>query len=316
VTDPVAAPAIESQGLSKAFDSATAVAGIDLLVQRGAIFGLVGPDGAGKTTVMRMLSGVLPPSSGWARVCGHDVVNEAERVKRRIGYLPQRLSLYPELTVDEHIWFSARLRDVKGPAFEQRRKQLLSFSRLEPFRDRRAAHLSGGMRQKLALACALVHEPEVLILDEPTTGVDPLSRADFWQILLDLVQRDTTVLVSTAYMEEAERCTRVGLMHRGRLLGADTPAQLRRQVGLELLEVECDRVGTAREALGSVSEVIWAEVFGDRLHVATSSAQAATAPLREALERAGVHVESVQQIDLGLEDAFFEMVRRDGERAA
>jgi ABC-2 type transport system ATP-binding protein len=172
------------------------------------------------------------------------------------------------------------------------------------------------MRQKLALACALVHEPEVLILDEPTTGVDPLSRADFWQILLDLVQRDTTVLVSTAYMEEAERCTRVGLMHRGRLLGADTPAQLRRQVGLELLEVECDRVGTAREALGSVSEVIWAEVFGDRLHVAASSAQAATAPLREALERAGVHVESVQQIDLGLEDAFFEMVRRDGERAA
>ena len=301
--------AIEARGLQKSFGPVAAVAGLDLQVNRGEIFGLVGPDGAGKTTTMRMLSGAMAPTGGSARICGFDVVVQAREAKRRVGYVPQRLSLYGELTVEEHIRFNARLRGITGRSFEERRDQLLSFSRLAPFRDRLAEDLSGGMRQKLALACGLLHQPEVLLLDEPTTGLDPVSRGEFWELLLELVGGGSTVLASTAYMEEAERCQRLGLLYRGRLLRVGLPDEIRRQAALELLEVACQPLFEARNAVRQASGVRWVELFGDRLHVAVHGAEQAEQPVREAAQRAGVRVETLRAVPVGLEDAFFELVR-------
>ena len=307
---------IEARGLRMAFAGLTAVDGIDLEVAAGEIFGLVGPDGAGKTTTMRMLCGALTPTGGTARVAGFGVLTQAEEVKRRIGYVPQRLSLYGELTVDENVAFVARVHGVKGRLLEDRRERLLAFSRLGRFRNRLARDLSGGMRQKLALVCALVHEPQVLLLDEPTTGVDPVSRGEFWEILMDLVGRDITILLTTAYLEEAERCARVGLLHRGRLLAEGRPEEIRREVGLELLEVTCEPLAKGREAAAETPGVRWVEAFGDRLHAATRSASEVERPLRAALEAAGVRVTSLRRIQTGLEDAFFELVRRGREEPA
>jgi ABC-2 type transport system ATP-binding protein len=304
-------PSIEVRGLRKEFDGVAAVEGLDLVVLEGEVFGLVGPDGAGKTTTMRMLSGALRPTGGAARVAGADVVEEAEEAKRRIGYLAQRPSLYAELTVDENVQFQARLRGVTGSVFERRRERLLSLSRLGRFRNRLAHELSGGMRQKLALACALIHEPEVLLLDEPTAGVDPVSRSEFWELLLELAGGGTTILMSTPYMEEAERCGRVGLLHGGRLLASGTPGEIKEQSGLELLEVACEPLSEGARAARRVAGVRWVEVFGDRLHAAAGEAREVRDPVREALERAGVRVAEVRQIAPGLEDAFFELVRRE-----
>ncbi len=309
--------AIEARGLCRVFarparDAVTAVDGLDLAVLEGEVFGLVGPDGAGKTTTMRMLCGALPPTSGSARVAGFDVVRQAEEVKRRIGYLPQRLSLYGELTVDENLLFQARAHGVATRTFAERRERLLSLSRLGRFRGRQAQHLSGGMRQKLALACALIHEPAVLLLDEPTTGVDPVSRGEFWELLLELAGEGMTVLVTTAYMEEAERCRRVGLMHEGRLLACGTPMEIKREARLDLLELVCDSVERGRATLTPGPGIKWVEVFGDRLHIAVAGPEA-RAEVRRRLQAAGVAVKSLERIEPGLEDAFFELVRRKHE---
>jgi ABC-2 type transport system ATP-binding protein len=304
--------AIEARGLRKVFDYTVAVDGLDLTIATGEIFGLVGPDGAGKTTTMRMLCGVLRPSGGWAGVAGFDVMSQAEEVKQRIGYVPQRFSLYPELTVDENLLFQARVHGVVGKLFEERRERLLSFSRLGRFRNRPTQDLSGGMAQKLALSCALIHRPEVLLLDEPTTGVDPISRGEFWELLLGLAEEKMTVLVTTPYMDEAERCRRVGLLYEGRLLVCGTPLTIRRQAQLELLQVTCGRAQEGRAALRTVPGVRWVEIFGDRLHVAVERAEQ-EATVRRALEGAGIKVVSLRQIEAGLEDAFFELVRRKRE---
>jgi len=307
--------AIEARGLCRLFDDVTAVDGLDLAVLEGEVFGLVGPDGAGKTTTMRMLCGALPPTSGSARVAGFNVLTQSEEVKRRIGYLPQRLSLYGELTVDENLLFQARVHGVVGKTFEERRERLLSFSRLGRFRNRLAQHLSGGMRQKLALACALIHEPQILLLDEPTTGVDPVSRGEFWELLLGLAAEGMTVLVTTAYMEEAERCGRVGLMYEGRLLTCGTPLEIKREARLALLELMCDPLQQGCAVVRQIPGVRWVEAFGDRLHIAVPGLELKT-EIRRRLEAAGVGVRSLERIEPGLEDAFFELVRRKREGLA
>ncbi len=307
--------AIEARGLRKVFEHTTAVDRLDLKIAAGEVFGLVGPDGAGKTTAMRMLCGALRPSGGWAGVAGFDVVSEAEEVKARIGYVPQHFSLYPELTVDENMLFQARVHGVIGQLFEERRERLLSFSRLGRFRNRLARDLSGGMRQKLALSCALIHQPEILLLDEPTSGVDPISRGEFWELLLGLVEEGMTVLVTTPYMDEAERCRRVGLVYQGRLLESGTPRTIRRDVQLELLQVTCEPRQEGREAVRPVPGVRWVEVFGDRLHASVERPEV-EGSVRKALQAAGVRVRRIRQVEPGLEDAFFELVRRRREELA
>lgn len=237
---------IRTRGLTRRFGELVAVDGLDLEVARGEIFGLVGPDGAGKTTTLRMLCGLVDPTGGSAEVAGHDVAREPQAVKDRIGYMAQRFGLYADLSVRENMEFYADLFGITGTERADLSGRLLAMTRMEPFRDRRAGQLSGGMKQKLALMCTLLHRPEILFLDEPTNGVDPVSRRDFWTILYQLLKDGITILMTTAYLDEAERCNRVGLMYRGRLIRCDAPEALKRAAGVETLEAVF--VGTVRAA--------------------------------------------------------------------
>jgi ABC-2 type transport system ATP-binding protein len=229
-------PIIETHGLTRRFGALTAVDHLDLSVQRGEIFGLVGPDGAGKTTTLRMLCGLMDPSEGSARVAGHDVARESQAVKDQIGYMAQRFGLYGDLTVEENMNFYADLFDITGGDREDLSARLLHMTRMEPFRGRQAQQLSGGMKQKLALMCTLLHRPQILFLDEPTNGVDPVSRRDFWAILYQLLKDGITIFMTTAYLDEAERAHRVGLMHRGKLIRCAAPDELKRGAGAANME--------------------------------------------------------------------------------
>jgi ABC-2 type transport system ATP-binding protein len=295
--------AIRTENLSRVFGTNRAVDSLTLSITEGEIFGLVGPDGAGKTTTLRMLAGVLQPTSGGAWVSGVDAVKDPEGVKDHIGYMSQRFGLYADLTVMENIAFYADLYGVPTAEFPPRVERLLAFSGLEPFGRRRAGALSGGMKQKLGLCCALVHTPRVLLLDEPTNGVDPVSRRDFWRILYLLLKERVTILLSTSYLDEAERCARVGLMHGGRLIACDTPAGVKRLVTRVLLEVRCQdnrrAVALLREAgIGDVTP------FGDRIHVAVDDAETGRADVRHALEKTGMAVDSLEVVLPSLEDVF------------
>jgi len=227
---------IETRDLTRRFGPLTAVDHLNLTVDRGEIFGLVGPDGAGKTTTLRMLCGLMDPSEGEARVAGHDVVRESQSVKDRIGYMAQRFGLYVDLTVEENMVFYADLFNITGVERDRLTAELLSMTRMEPFRNRQAGRLSGGMKQKLALMCTLLHRPEILFLDEPTNGVDPVSRRDFWAILYQLLKDGITIFMTTAYLDEAERCNRVGLMHKGKLIRCATPEAMKRETQTTTLE--------------------------------------------------------------------------------
>src|SRR5450631_4279733 len=227
---------IETRGLTKRFGALTAVDHLDLTVAKGEIFGLVGPDGAGKTTTLRMLCGLMDPTEGSALVAGHDVARESRAVKDQIGYMAQRFGLYQDLTVEENMIFYADLFGITGRTLTELTAQLLRMTRMEPFRARPAGKLSGGMKQKLALMCTLLHRPQILFLDEPTNGVDPVSRRDIWTILYQLVKDGLTVLVSTAYLDEAERCNRVGLMHKGKLIRCSAPDVMKQETGSANLE--------------------------------------------------------------------------------
>ena len=227
---------IEARGLTKRFGQLTAVDHLDLTVAKGEIFGLVGPDGAGKTTTLRMLCGLMDPSEGSARVAGHDVARESRAVKDQIGYMAQRFGLYQDLTVDENMAFYADLFDITGQTRVELTAELLRMTRMEPFRARLAAQLSGGMKQKLALMCTLLHRPRILFLDEPTNGVDPVSRRDFWAILYQLLKDGITIFMTTAYLDEAERCNRVGLMHKGKLIRCSAPELMKRETGAANME--------------------------------------------------------------------------------
>ena len=296
--------AIRSLGLRRAFGELIAVAGLDLDVADGEIFGLVGPDGAGKTTTMRMLTGILPPTAGTAEVSGCDVVRQTDRLKDHIGYMSQRFGLYPDLTVQENLAFYADIYAVPRRELAERTDRLLGFSNLTPFKQRLAGNLSGGMKQKLGLACALIHTPRVLFLDEPTNGVDPVSRRDFWRILYQLVREKVTIFVSTAYLDEAERCNRLALLHEGRLLGLGTPDEVKAMMPGALLEVRTPAprrtASLLREQLPDTS----VGLFGDRVHVAARDPEAATARIRELVTTAGFEPLTIRAIEPSLEDVF------------
>ena len=229
-------PIIETRGLTRRFGELVAVDHLDLTVGRGEIFGLVGPDGAGKTTTLRMLCGLMDPSEGSASVAGHDVVRESQAVKDQIGYMAQRFGLYQDLTVEENMVFYADLFGITGTDRDNLTQQLLRMTRMEPFRARQAGRLSGGMKQKLALMCTLLHHPQILFLDEPTNGVDPVSRRDFWAILYQLLKDGITIFMTTAYLDEAERCNRVGLLHKGKLIRCSAPDVMKRETGATNME--------------------------------------------------------------------------------
>jgi ABC-2 type transport system ATP-binding protein len=300
-------PAIQTKGLVKRYETLSAVDGLDLTVGRGEVFGLIGPDGAGKTTTMRMLAGVLKPDDGQARVLGSDVISDPERVKEKIGYMSQRFGLYEDLTVSENIDFYADLYLVGKKEREVRFKRLMEFSRLSPFLDRLAGKLSGGMKQKLGLACALIHTPELLLLDEPTNGVDPVSRREFWKIIYDLLGEGVTIFVSTPYMDEADRCHRVGIMEKGRLLISDTPQGIRKRMKTRIIEVKCAHPKRAVAILRKMEGVADVVFFGDKIHVSVKSEKPDESSIKKVLEKEDAGPRSVRAITPSLEDVFFEL---------
>ncbi len=306
--------AVHTVGVTRRFGSLLAVDSIDLDVQRQEIFALVGPDGAGKTTFIRLLCGVLAPDSGTAEVVGWDVVGNPEAVKLRIGYMPQRFSLYGDLSVIENLALYAGIYRVPDAQFRERAASLLSDFQLAGVPQRLAAQLSGGMKQKLALACTLIHTPELLFLDEPTTGVDPVSRRQFWRILYGLNRTGITVFVSTPYLDEAERASRVGLMDHGRLIACDDPGSLKATMQGELLEVIAEPRTTAREVLREHPLVRSLEVFGDRLHALVPSAEVALPQVREALTAHGAQVLGIRRIAPSLEDVFVSQIMGQQDR--
>ncbi len=303
--------AIRSEGLSKSFAGVPAVSNLTLAVEEGEIFGLVGPDGAGKTTTMRLLTSILDPTSGDAWVAGHHIVREAEPLKEEVGYMSQRFGLYTDLTVAENIEFYADIYGVPRQGRKEKIDRLLAFSNLTPFQRRLAGNLSGGMKQKLGLACALVHTPKVLFLDEPTNGVDPASRRDFWRILYQLLRQRVTIFVSTAYLDEAERANRVALMHQGKLLAVGTPGELKRLVRGNLFEVRAAEPRRAsavlRDRLGRDS----VGLFGDKVHILTSRGEEAAAEAANALRAAGLESSSIRSIEPTLEDVFVSVLGND-----
>jgi ABC-2 type transport system ATP-binding protein len=296
--------AIRTEALTKSFGALTAVDHLTLSVAQGEIFGLVGPDGAGKTTTMRLLTAIMDPSSGEAWVAGHHIIRQAEAVKDDIGYMSQRFGLYPDLTVMENIGFYADIYGVPSPARGEKIDRLLAFSNLTPFKRRLAGNLSGGMKQKLGLACALIHTPKVLFLDEPTSGVDPSSRRDFWRILYQLLREKVTIFISTAYLDEAERCNRVGLIHRGRLLAVGTPEEVKQLMRGTILEV---RASQPRRAAALLRERMAADsvgLFGDRIHVTTCDPDTSRSQIGNVLSGAGLEICGIRPIDPTLEDVF------------
>ena len=303
---------IQIEHLTREFDGLVAVNDLSLTVERGELFGLVGPDGAGKTTTMRLLCGILEPSGGDARVAGFSILTDGERIKERIGYMPQRFGLYGDLSVTENLSFYADIYQVPQKERPERIRRLLEFSQLGPFTDRLAANLSGGMKQKLGLACALIHTPETLFLDEPTCGVDPVSRRDLWKILYELTKQGITIFMSTAYLDEAERCTRVGLMHRGRLMVCDTPDSIKGSLPGEVWEIRTEDNRTARERIRAM-EGVMADLIGDALHLIFDYPDADMELLVRRLNQEGARVLERRKVPPSLEDAFMHLIRREKE---
>jgi len=256
-----------------------------------------------------MLATIMLPTHGSGKVSGLDLVADAEAIKRRIGYMPQRFSLYGELSVLENLEFFADIFKVHGPERQDRFRQVLDFSRLEPFVSRLARDLSGGMKQKLALSCALVHTPEILFLDEPTTGVDPISRRELWKLLLQLWRGGTTIVVTTPYMDEAERCERIGFMREGRLLEVDTPAQFKARYPHSVVEIACEQRHQARAALLAGEGIQGVEIFGDKVHARIEAALDGLSGLRAILDRAGIRVHSIKKVPPSVEDIFLQLAR-------
>lgn len=301
--------AIQVAELTKRFPGVLAVDHLSFQVSAGEVFGLVGPDGAGKTTTLRMLAGVLAPDSGSATVAGCDVVQDPEGVKNHISYMPQRFGLYEDLTVAENIRFYANLFGLPRYLREQRARQLLQAAGLDPFGSRLAGTLSGGMKQKLGLVCALIHRPQVILLDEPTTGVDPVSRRDFWGILYSLLGEGIAILMSTAYLDEAERCHRVALLHQGRILFCDAPAQLKKYLPGTVVAVISSEPRRVRASLWSAEGVLNAVLVGDGVHLVVDNAKHRLPELRARMREGGVPFDSIEETAPTIEDLFVAAVQ-------
>jgi ABC-2 type transport system ATP-binding protein len=300
---------IQTNNLTKKFGPVTAVSHLNLEVRTGEIFGLVGPDASGKTTTLRMLCGILPLDEGEAKVAGRDVRRETEALKEKVGYLPQRFGLYGDLTVLENIDFYADLYQVSKNERKGRIERLLRFANLEPFGKRRAQDLSGGMKQKLGLICALIHTPQILFLDEPTTGVDPLSRRDFWMILYDLLREGVTILFSTSYLDEAERCSRIGLIYQGELLIADTPGAVKARIAGTVLELRMENHQKGIKILEGVEFLRNLVLSGDKIHILVDDPHEGERVIREVLKTKGMEILSLTVVRPSLEDAFVSVVR-------
>lgn len=303
---------IVADELTRRFGDFVAVDGLSFAVQSGEIFGFLGPNGAGKTTAIRMLTGLLPPSAGSACVAGHDVAREPEAVKRAIGYMSQLFSLYSDLTVRENLELFAGLYDLSGERRDARIRWALETAGLQDRDDQLTATLPLGLKQRLALGSAVLHEPPVLFLDEPTSGVDPVARRAFWELIADLAEAGTTVLVTTHYMEEAEHCHRLALMNRGRLVALDAPAVLKASLETPILEVRADDPTRAAALLADLDSVEEATMVGRAVHVVALDEAAARTRIAEALDRAGIGLRGVERVRPTLEDVFVSLVRRSG----
>ncbi len=307
---------IRLSGVRKSFGALKAVDGITLEIPKGEIFGLVGPDGAGKTTTLRMLAGLIDPDEGSVQVDGLEVKDHVEEVKDQIGYMAQRFGLYGDLSVEENMIFYSDLFGLPHSDRGRMMTEFLEMTRMSPFRQRAAAKLSGGMKQKLALMCTLLHKPRVLFLDEPTNGVDPLSRRDFWVILQRLAGEGLTILVSTAYLDEAERCNRVALMHKGRLIEVDPPSKMREAWAPYSFAVEGADRRAARQALHAQPFILGAEPAGAELHVYVDPSLGTARDVERVLHAAGFAGASLRPINPALEDVFIALIRREEHRAA
>ena len=298
---------IKVTNLSRKFGDVAAVDGISFAVTRGEMFGFVGPDGAGKTTTIRCLCGLISPDSGSINVLGKNILQSKKEVQNKIGYLSQRFSLYSDLSVDENIEFFAEIHNVRS--YEERRNQLLDFTRLTPFRKRIADKLSGGMKQKLALACSLIHKPEILFLDEPTTGVDPVSRRDFWKILSDLQKDGITIFMSTPYLDEAERCNRVAFMDKGNIIALDSPQNIKNSIGKNVIEIVTPQ---AREAYSILKTNFGFDVqlFGDRINVMCDKSSDESNNIRSSLQQHEITIEDYRIINPSLENVFMSLISR------
>ncbi|MBC8503408.1 MAG: ABC transporter ATP-binding protein [Chloroflexi bacterium] len=301
---------IETSGLSRLFKQNRAVDNLDLEIQPGELFGLVGPDGAGKTTTLRLLAGLLYVTEGSASVAGFDLRTQPESIKPQIGYMAQEFSLYAKLSVLENLRFFAELYNVSKTEQKERTERLLTFAGLTEFKERRAVHLSGGMQKKLALACTLVHQPPILLLDEPTTGVDPVSRREFWNILTELHLEGTTIIVSTPYMDEADRCSRVGLMYAGKLMVCDTPQNIRHQIEGELIEIFPDNWQAAHQIVSTIPGVLEVQTYGEALHLLVEDGENQLPKIETALKQEGIHINGARLAPKRMEEAFISLIRR------
>ena len=299
---------IECEGLTKRFGNFTAVDHVSFSVGKGSIFGFLGPNGSGKSTVIRMLCGILEPSEGTARIDGHDVVRDTESIKDLIGYMSQKFSLYDELTVNENLIFAGKLYGLNGHALEQRRDEMIAITHLEPYLDRRAALLSGGWRQRLAMACSLMHQPTVLFLDEPTAGIDPVARRELWDLLFEFAGKGMTLFVTTHYMDEAERCDHVAYIYMSKLIVCGEPDELKRlpevsPPGTRRLDVTCDHITNALQTMRQVAGVRTATVFGQSMHLLVDE-NVTRAQIEEKLRGVGISQTEIHEIGPSLEDVF------------
>lgn len=302
--------ALRIESLTKSFGELTAVDNLTLSILEGEIFGLVGPDGAGKTTTMRLLASIMEPTSGNAWVMGYNVMENAEEVKEHIGYMSQRFGLYPDLTVMENINFYADIYSVPKGERKEKVERLLSFSNLSLFKKRLAGNLSGGMKQKLGLVCALIHTPKILFLDEPTNGVDPVSRRDFWKILYQLHREKVTIFISTSYLDEAERCNRLGLMHHGKIFACGTPAEIKTLMTGTILEIYCPNPRKALSFLRKGLDRDSVNLFGDRLHLVTQEPEKDKKKVEGLFSGEGLELKAIQPKKPSLEDVFVSVLSK------
>ncbi|MCB2179869.1 ABC transporter ATP-binding protein [bacterium] len=301
--------AVKFTEVTKKYRDVEAVSNLSLNIRPGELFGLVGPDGAGKTTTLRTMAGLLSITAGEAHVAGFDLKTDSEGVKRHIGYMAQRFSLYAELNVVENLQFFADIYDVPKDKVKARMEKLLEFANLTAFRTRRADQLSGGMQKKLALACCLIHEPDILLLDEPTTGVDPISRREFWQILNNLHLAGTTIVVSTPYMDEADRCSRIGLMYEGNLIRCESPKKIRESIAAEMVVLVPDDWQGARDVLETVPGILEIQTYGEAFHLLVNDGEKQMAQIRKVLKKAKISYKDLHTSLPGMEEAFISLVR-------